>query len=129
MVTHHHGADAPGLAAPETAASGCAAGAASVVADVVAHAGLTAQKESAPVAQAAQSRGQNDAGNSATGAGADEAFLTLRALLASKGHVSHRTHDDDGPVRFYVTRWGLVRELPDVASGQAFAEQVGAMHA
>jgi len=56
-------------------------------------------------------------------------FATLRALLALKGHVLSRTHGDDGPVRFYVTRWGLVRELPDIAAVRAFAEQVGATHA
>ena len=119
----------PGLAAPEAASSGCAAGAASVVADAVAPAGLTEQKESAPAAQAAQSREQDEPRNSATGTGADKPFLTLRALLALKGHVLSRTHGDDGPVRFYVTRWGLVRELRDVAAVRAFAEQVGATHA
>ena len=128
MDAHHIG-HGPGLAAPEAASSGCAAGAASVVAGAVAPAGLTAQKESAPAAQAAQSREQNEPGNSATGTGADKAFLTLRALLALKGHVLHRTHGDDGPVRFYVTRWGLARELPDIAAVRAFAEQVGATHA
>ena len=124
-----HVGHGPGLAAPEAASSGGAAGAASVGADAVAPAGLNAQKESAPAAQAAQSREQNESRNSATGAGADKAFLTLRALLALKGHVLRRTHGDDGPIRFYVTRWGLVRELPDIAAVRAFAEQVGATHA
>ena len=124
MRAHHIG-HGPGLAAPKAASSGCAAGAASVVAGAVAPAELTAQKESAPAAQAAQSREENQHGNSATGADADKAFFTLRALLALKGHVLQRTHSDDGPVRFYVTRWGLVRELPDFASVRAFAEQVG----
>lgn len=119
----------PGLAAPEAASSGGTAGAASVDADGVAPAGLTAQKESAPAAQAAQSREQNEPANSAIGTGADKAFLTMRALLALKGHVLSRTHGDDGPVRFYVTRWGLVRELPDIAAVRAFTEQVGATHA
>ena len=119
----------PGLAAPEAPSSGGTAGAASVVADAVAPAGLNAQKESAPAAQATQSREQNEPPNSATGAGTDKAFLTLRALLALKGHVLSRTHGDDGPMRFYVTRWGLVRELPDIPAVRAFAEQVGATHA
>ena len=117
------------MAGPDAAASGCAAGAASVVADLVAHAWLTAQKETAPAAQAAQSREQNEPEDSAIGAGADKAFLTLRALLALKGHVLHQTHGNDGPVRFYVTRWGLVRELADIAAVRVFAEQVGATHA
>ena len=100
-----------------------------MVADAVAPAGLNAQKETAPAAQAAQSREQNELQKSATGDGADKAFLTLRALLALKGHVLSRTQGDDGPVRFYVTRWGLVRELRDVAAVRAFAEQVGATNA
>ena len=131
MPAHNHGYG-PGLAAPEAAASLCAAGAASVVADAVAPAGLNAQKESAQAAQAAQSREKNELQNSATGAGADKAFLTLRALralLALNGHVLSRTRGDDGPVRFYVTRWGLVRELPDMTAVRVFAEQVGATHA
>jgi hypothetical protein len=119
----------PGLAAPEAAPSGGTAGAASVVADAVAPVGLNAQKESALAAQAAQSREQNELRNPATGTGTDKAFLTLRALLALKGYVLGRTHGDDGPVRFYVTRWGLVRELPDIAAVCTFAEQVGATHA
>lgn len=128
MRAHYIG-HGPGLAAPEAASSGGAAGAASLVADAVAPAGLNAQKESAPAAQATQSREQNEPPNSATSAGANKAFVTLRALLALKGHVLHRTHGDDGPVRFYVTRWGLARELPDIAAVRAFAEQVGATHA
>lgn len=59
----------------------------------------------------------------------DKRFATLRALLALKGHVLSRTHGDDGPVRFYVNRWGPVRELPDITAVRAFAEQVGATHA
>lgn len=116
----------PGMAAPEAAASLCPVGAASVVADAFAPAGLNAQKETAPAAQAAQSREQNRPRNSATEAGADKAYFTLRALLALKGYVLSRTHGDDGPVRFYVTRWGLVRELPDVMDLRIFAAQVGA---
>jgi hypothetical protein len=128
MRAHYIG-HGPGMAVPKVAASFSTAGAASVVAGAVAPAGLNAQKESAPAAQAAQSREQNEPRNSATGASADKAFATLRALLALKGHVLSRTHGDDGPVRFYVTRWGLVRELRDIEAVRAFAEQVGATHA
>ena len=55
-------------------------------------------------------------------------FATLRALLAIKGHALHRTDRDDGQVRFYVTRWNLVRELQSLAAVRAFAEQVGALN-
>ena len=129
MRAHNHG-HGPGMAAPEAALSLCAAGAASVVADAVAPAGrLNTQKESALAAQAAQSREQNEHRNSATGAGADKAFLTLRALLALKGYSLSRTHGDDGPVCFHVNSWGMVRELRDIAAVRAFAQQVGASHA
>lgn len=127
MRAHNHG-HGPGLAAPEAAASFCAAGAASVASDVVAPAGLNTQKESAQATQAAQSREQNEHRNSATGAGADKAFLTLRALLALKGYSLSRTHADDGPVCFHVNRWGMVRDLRDIAAVRAFAQQVGASH-
>ena len=56
-------------------------------------------------------------------------FATLRALLALKGYSLSRTHGDDGPVCFHVNRWGMVRELRDMAAVRAFAEQVGASHA
>ena len=128
MHAHQFG-HGPSLAAPEAAASLCAAGAASVVADAVAPAELIQQKESAPVAQATQSREEKEHRNSATGAGADKAFLTLRALLALKGYSLSRTHGDDGPVCFHVNRWCMVRELRDIAAVRVFAEQVGATHA
>ena len=129
MRAHNHG-HGPGMAAPEAAASLCAAGAASVVADAVAPAGLNAQKESAPAAQAIQSREENEHRNSATGAGADKTFLTLRARLALKGYGLSRTHAGDGPVWFYVNRWGMVRELRDLAAVAQFLDQVGgASHA
>ena len=127
MRAHNHG-HGPGLAAPEAAASFCAAGAASVASDAVAPAGLNTQKESAQATQAAQSREQNEHRNSATGAGADQAFLPLRALLALKGYSLSRTHSDDGPVCFYVNRWGMVRELRDLAAVARFLDQVGGAH-
>lgn len=106
----------PGLAAPDAASSGSAAGAASMVADAVAPAGLTVQKASTPAALAAQSQEQNEPRKSATGTGADKAFLTLQAVLALRGHVLSRTHGDNGPVRCFVSHWGMVRELLDLAA-------------
>ena len=81
------------------------------------------------MAQATQSRQQNEHRSSATDAGADKAFLTLRALLALKGYSLSRTHGDDGPVCFHVNRWGMVRELRDIAAVRAFVQQVGASDA
>ena len=124
MRAHHIG-HGPGLAAPQAAASGRAAGAASVVADRVAPAELTPQKKSARTAQAAQSRQQIKHLNSATCTGGDKAFRTLRAELAFRGYGLSRTHGDDGPVCFRVNRWGMVRELRDFAAVHAFAAQAG----
>lgn len=126
MVAYYFG-HAPGMAAPEAAACLTAGGAASLVApDAARPTGLNAITESA---QAAQSRAHDAARKATTGTGTDKAFLTLRALLALKAHISSRTHGADGPVRFYVTHWGSVRELPDIAAVRAFAEQVGGTHA
>ena len=52
-------------------------------------------------------------------------FATLRALLALKGYGLSRTVADDGPVCFFVNRWGMARELCDIAAVHAFAESVG----
>jgi len=100
-----------------------------VVAAAASLAGLTAQKESAPVAQATQSRKQDEHLNSATEASADKAFQTLRAELALRGYGLSRTHGDDGPVCFHVNRWGMVRELRDLAAVRAFAAQLGVRNA
>lgn len=56
-------------------------------------------------------------------------FATLRAHLALKGYSLHRTAADDGPVCFYVTRWGMARELRDLAAVAQFLEQVAGAHA
>jgi hypothetical protein len=129
MVAHLHGADAPGLAAPELAHHhpvdlaplGTAA----------AHAVVTPTSEKAPdaanVGGPAKSETQCLIFEQPTNDG--KRFATLRAHLALKGYSLHRTAAGDGPVCFYVTRWGLVRELRDIAAVRAFAEQVGATHA
>lgn len=125
MRARHFG-HGPGVAAPDAAASVHAADAASVVADAVSPAGLNPQKESALATQAAQSREQNEPPNSATGAGTDKAFLTLRAVLALAGHALSRSDGNDGERIYFVTRWGMVRELRDLDAVRRFAEQVGA---
>ncbi len=56
-------------------------------------------------------------------------FATLRAHLALKGYILHRTAADDGPVCFYVTRWGMVRALRDLTAVARFLNQVGGAHA
>lgn len=56
-------------------------------------------------------------------------FATLQAHLALKGFSLQRTAADDGPVCFYVTRWGMARELRDLAAVARFLDQVGDAHA
>lgn len=61
-------------------------------------------------------------------ADASKRFATLRARLALKGYCLHRTAADDGPARFYVTRWGMARELCDLEAVAQFVNQVGCTH-
>ncbi len=49
-------------------------------------------------------------------------LATQRTHLQLKGLALSRPHGDDGAVRFYVTRWGLVQELRDIAAVLDFAE-------
>lgn len=56
-------------------------------------------------------------------------FATLRAYLALKGYSLHRTAAGDGPVCFYITRWGMARELRDLAAVARFLDQAGGAHA
>jgi len=119
----------PRLTAPGVASSIRATGAESVVVDAVSPANLNPQKEFALVARATQSREQIEHQNFVSEASADKAFQTLRSLLGLRGYGLSCTHNDDGPVCFHVNRWGMVRELSEIASARAFAQQVGAAHA
>ena len=65
--------------------------------------------------------------NSATSAAEDKAFFTFRALLACEGHSLSRTGANDGKCTYFVSRWGMVRELRDLAAIEAFAKQVGGL--
>ena len=58
----------------------------------------------------------------------DKAFSTLRARLARAGHALSRTDADDGARSYFVSRWGMVRELRTLDDVQRFAEQVGVAH-
>ena len=66
--------------------------------------------------------------NSATTGAEDKAFHTLRARLELAGHALSRTEASDGPRRYMVSRWGMVRELRTLGDVQRFAQQVGASH-
>ena len=118
------------VAAPDAAHCGVVTGCASVVTGDVSPADLTNRKakalDAANVEGPVQTQTQCRIFEQPTDEG--KQFATLRALLAIKGHELHRTDRDDGQVRFYVTRWNLVRELRSLAAVRAFAEQVGATH-
>ena len=133
---HHNGAAAPGLAAPERArvdhADLAALGAATA-----GSAGLSKppHKSEPPGVQAEgfRGQGQNDRPDSPPALADDQAstidtkrFATLRARLALAGWSLTRTDAGDGPVTFHASRWGMLRELPDLAAVESFADQVGA---
>jgi hypothetical protein len=66
--------------------------------------------------------------NSATSGAEDKAFSTLRACLARGGHALSRGDASDGARTYFVSRWGMVRELRTLDDVQNFADQVGAAH-
>ena len=136
---HHHGAHAPGLAAPELACT-AADGLAPLGTPGAAPAGLSlAHKDEAHrLAGAAGFRGQGTADNPDCAQSAhpvhheqptgDDAkrFATLRARLALAGWTLTRHDASGGPVSFYACRWNMPRELADLAAVEAFADCVGA---
>ena len=65
---------------------------------------------------------------SATSVADDKAFHTLRARLALAGHTLSRTDARDGTRAYFVSRWGMVRELRDLEAVAALAKQVGGVH-
>ena len=121
----HHVGPVPGLAAPELAHHhpvdlaplGTAA----------AHAVVTPTSEKAPDAANVGGPVQTEAQCLIFEQTTDDGkrFATLRAHLTLKGYSLHRTAADDGPVCFYVTRWGMARELRDLAAVMRFLDQVG----
>lgn len=55
----------------------------------------------------------------------EKAFATLHTAFALKGQTLHRTNPADGPVSYWVERWGLVRYLPTIDTARRFLEQIG----
>ena len=55
-----------------------------------------------------------------------KAFETFRAAAAFKGYTLARSNPSDGPVSYWASRWGLVRELRTLADVGAFIQQIGA---
>jgi hypothetical protein len=89
-------------------------------------------KKEAPVAEASGAKtveGAFDARDAAasSAAGMAKAVATLRARLAlAGGHVLEIVDHEGAPPTYRVHRWGLTRDLPDLAAVEAFAARVGA---
>jgi len=122
----HHGADAPHLAAPARLQDKHPGVAAPPAAHRLPEPDVAPTKDKAAGGSGDAGNQVQGRGNFATVANTDKDFHTLRAKLALKGHTLSRTNDQDGPVLFHVNRWGMVRELRDLAAVRDFAEQVGA---
>lgn len=55
-------------------------------------------------------------------------FATLRAEFALAGHTLTRSTTADGASCLVAERWGLTRELVDLAEAHAFLMQIGGRH-
>ena len=56
-----------------------------------------------------------------------KAWTTLAARLALAGHQVWRSNPADaGPIRYFASRWGYIREFADLVAVENFAKQVGA---
>ena len=55
----------------------------------------------------------------------EQTFARLRAEFAQRGHALHRSHPTDGPVAYWVERWGLVRYLPTLHDTGLFLAKIG----
>ncbi len=83
-----------------------------------------------------EGQGTTDNGDSAGLAATEQAaaaegkrFATLRARLALAGYALSRSDAGDGSRLYFVTRWGLGRNLDSISAVEAFAGRVGVHHA
>ncbi len=60
-----------------------------------------------------------------TGQRPSKAFETLRAAFALRGYTLQRTSPADGPVSYWVQKWGLAKHLPDIDAAQRFLGLIG----
>jgi hypothetical protein len=51
-------------------------------------------------------------------------FVTMRAQVAIRGYVLHRSEATDGPVVFFAERNGQLHYQPTVAALRAFVRQI-----
>ena len=128
MDAQDHGT-VPGLAAPEVARHDHVDLA--PLGTVAAHAVVTPTSERAPDAAIVGGPVQTETQCLVFEQPTDDGkwFASLRAPLALKGYGLSRTAASDGPVCFYVTRWGMARELRDLVAVARFLDQLGGAHA
>ena len=124
----HHGAAAPGSAAPELAHHPVV-NLAPLGTTGAALAGLSPpHKDEAPRLAGAEGFRDQDKADTTIVADLDgprKAFLTLRARLALAGWVLTATPNSPHGA-FSVSRWGMLRDLATLAAVAAFADRVGA---
>lgn len=78
-----------------------------------------------PTGDANHPAGSTDARSVRDAQQADKEFSTLRARAAMRGHELHRSNPHDGPVRYWVSRWGMARDLQSIEAVRDFVRQIG----
>lgn len=81
---------------------------------------MSARNENAPLqrGELCATTTKHDPKHSAT-------FCELQLQLANRGHSLRETTNPGGATVFIVSKWGLYRELRDLAAVTAFAKLVG----
>ena len=70
---------------------------------------------------------QNDTTNDLdfpTGQRRGKAFATLAARFALAGHTLTRSNPADGPMIYFVGRWGWQQALPDLEAAERFLTRI-----
>lgn len=70
---------------------------------------------------------QNDTTNDLdfpTGQRQGKAFATLAARFALAGHTLTRSNPTDGPMIYFVGRWGWQQALPDLEAAERFLSRI-----
>ena len=119
------GATAPGLAAPDAAVNARSREPASPAAGAGGKPELSRSDEAHGTPHAAGPKDQQTHLDFASDDAAGKAFATLRAQLALADYSLHRSEAEDGPRNYFVTRWGMVRELRNLPAVSKFVESVG----
>lgn len=63
--------------------------------------------------------------NSLTTAPQDKTYWTMRAAFALKGYALYRSNSADGPVTYWVERWGSKQSFRSIEDASQFLDQIG----